>query len=139
MKTRHLFLTGALAALTACTPDYDLTVKDDNDAYSDTGVECPDAIPDCNEEEPEDTSEPVDSRPQDTGEPNDESPPDQAPVAVCSVAPNPVTPPRDSATWDGSGSYDNNGGIITNYSWSLVSKPSGSASTTPPGSSWAAA
>jgi hypothetical protein len=49
------------------------------------------------------------------------------PVADCVVAPNPVHPPFESATWDGSGSYDANGGTITAYAWQLVEVPEGSA------------
>ena len=59
-------------------------------------------------------------------------PPADVPVAVCSVSPNPVTPPFEEATWDGSESYDDNGFEITEYRWSLVEKPEGSAVQLPP-------
>ena len=68
---------------------------------------------------PDDTSEP--------GEPVNEN----APVADCSVAPNPVTPPFTAATWDGSGSYDPNGEELVMYYWELVQKPEGSSATLP--------
>jgi len=51
------------------------------------------------------------------------------PVAVCSVAPNPVNPPWEVATWSGEGSYDPNGLAITHYDWKLISVPAGSAAT----------
>ncbi len=84
-----------------------------------------------------DSAEPVDS-----GEPADTSsfedsgtttPDMQAPVAVCDVSPNPVQPPFETATWDGSGSYDPEGGTITTYTWTLVEQPEGSAVTMPSG------
>jgi len=56
---------------------------------------------------------------------------ESAPVADCSVAPNPVTPPFMAATWDGSGSYDPNGEEIVIYYWELVDQPEGSAVTLP--------
>jgi len=52
------------------------------------------------------------------------------PVAVCDVSPNPVTPPTQTATWDGSGSYDPEGEIVS-YVWELVSVPAGSAVAMP--------
>lgn len=54
-----------------------------------------------------------------------------APTAVCSVAPNPVTPPFTPATFDGSGSYDQSGEEIVIYYWELFEKPTGSAATLP--------
>jgi hypothetical protein len=59
-------------------------------------------------------------------------PPPDVPVAVCSVSPNPITPPFEEATWDGSESYDPNGFEIVQYRWSLVSQPQGSAVQLPP-------
>jgi len=56
------------------------------------------------------------------------------PVAVCSVDPNPVHPPFESATWYGEDSYDPEGGTITDFTWTLISQPSGSAVTMPTGS-----
>jgi len=56
------------------------------------------------------------------------------PVAQCEVSPNPVEPPFESATWDGSASYDSNGGSIVSYDWRLISYPTGSSVTNmPPG------
>jgi len=55
-----------------------------------------------------------------------EAPPD-LPVAVCDVSPNPITPPFEAATWDGSESYDPNGGTIVDWDWKLRSQPEGSA------------
>lgn len=55
------------------------------------------------------------------------------PVAVCSVAPNPVATLHETATFYGSGSYDPMGLTITNYSWQLTSVPAGSAATMPGG------
>tara|TARA_R110001606_G_scaffold45770_4_gene118394 strand:- start:30211 stop:31005 length:795 start_codon:yes stop_codon:yes gene_type:complete len=53
------------------------------------------------------------------------------PTAVCSVAPNPVTPPFTSATFDGSNSYDSSGNTIVSYLWQLVERPEGSAALLP--------
>ena len=64
----------------------------------------------------------------------DTSEPDQtesSPVAICDVAPNPVTPPFTPATFDGSGSYDPNGNEIVMYYWELIEGPAGSAATLP--------
>ena len=81
--------------------------------------------------------------PIDTGSPPEDSeppPPDDSaidepppPVADCQVSPNPVTPPFEAAAWDGSASYDPSGGTIVDWDWQLVSYPSGSAVTMPPG------
>lgn len=48
-----------------------------------------------------------------------------APVAVCSVDRNPVQPPFETATFDGSQSYDPDGGELVEYDWRLVSAPAG--------------
>jgi len=56
---------------------------------------------------------------------------ESAPVAVCSVAPNPVTPPFTPATFDGSNSYDMSGNTIVSYYWELVEQPEGSAALLP--------
>ena len=55
------------------------------------------------------------------------------PVAVCSVTPNPVAPPFESASWLGDESYDPTGGILVEYRWSLTDKPAGSAVNMPSG------
>ena len=49
----------------------------------------------------------------------------EEPIAVCSVNKNPVKPPFESATFDGSDSYDPNDHAIVGYEWSLVSAPPG--------------
>ena len=48
------------------------------------------------------------------------------PVAVCEVSPTEVQPNGGSATWLGSGSYDDSGAQIVDYHWTLNSKPTGS-------------
>jgi len=57
----------------------------------------------------------------------------EPPVAVCSVDPNPVSPPFESAVWIGNSSYDPSGGTIIDYSWTLVSEPDGSTVLMPSG------
>ncbi len=59
--------------------------------------------------------------------------PADLPVAVCDVAPNPVTPPFEQAEWDGSASYDPTGGQIVEWDWRLVEFPAGSAVDMPLG------
>jgi len=49
------------------------------------------------------------------------------PVAVCDVSPRTVSPPFESATFIGNGSYDPDGFAITSYSWTLTQLPAGSA------------
>ncbi len=78
----------------------------------------------------------------DSGSDTTELPPDtgtkpepNAPVAVCGVTPNPVSPPFESATWIGDDSYDPDGGSIIDYSWSLLAVPGGSTATLPVGTS----
>ncbi len=56
-----------------------------------------------------------------------------APIAVCEVSPNPVAPPFEAATFDGSGSYDPEGLDIVDWNWTLSEKPQGSSATMPPG------
>ncbi len=58
-----------------------------------------------------------------------------APVAICSVAPDPVDTLYEDATWYGSASYDPNGYRLIDYDWTLISKPSGSSASMPRGSS----
>jgi hypothetical protein len=60
-------------------------------------------------------------------------PPPDVPVAVCTVSPNPVTPPFEEARWDGRESYDPNGYEIVDYRWTLASQPQGSAVVMPGG------
>ena len=47
------------------------------------------------------------------------------PIAVCEVNANPVKPPFETATFDGSGSYDPNDREIIGYEWSLTMAPEG--------------
>jgi len=117
----------ALAAV-ACTPDYDLNkeTEPEGGADPDTG-----ALTDEDTAEPADTADTDDTDPGDT----DTVPNDGKPVAVCDVSPNPVEPPFETATWDGSASYDPEGHTITDYAWALVSSPSGSSVRMPTGSS----
>jgi len=56
-----------------------------------------------------------------------------APIAVCSVSPNPITPPFEQATFDGSASYDPAGLAIVDYNWVLSEKPQGSSVDMPGG------
>lgn len=84
-----------------------------------------------------DTSEPVivsdlpdTNTPEETAEPEPEP---EAPIAICSVDPNPVSPPFESATWIGNSSYDPSGGSIADYSWTLTAAPTGSTATMPSG------
>ena len=51
--------------------------------------------------------------------------PSEAPIAVCEVNANPVQPPFETATFDGSGSYDPNDREIIGYEWSLTMAPDG--------------
>ncbi len=65
--------------------------------------------------------------------PEHEDPEDVLPVAVCSVSPNPVSPPFESAKWEGGDSYDPMGRSISSYDWTLKRSPSGSAIVMPTG------
>ena len=51
------------------------------------------------------------------------------PVAVCSVDPFEVQPNSDTAYFFGGDSYDAEGFAITDYQWTLISKPGGSTAT----------
>ena len=57
----------------------------------------------------------------------------EMPVAVCSVDPNPVTPPFQEVTWDGSASFSPSGEAIAKYDWQLVERPVGSVAEMPSG------
>ena len=50
----------------------------------------------------------------------------QPPIAVCSVNPSEVSPPFESALFDGTGSSDPNGGSLSYY-WDLITYPEGTA------------
>ncbi len=58
---------------------------------------------------------------------------DSHPVAVCSVSPNPVAPPFESAAFDGRASYDPNDLSLDKFEWELMSSPPGSAVSLPEG------
>ena len=111
-----------------CTPDYDLTKEIEPEDGAETEEEP------VQPDEEETTEEPADSG--DTADGSGSSVPDPGqPVAVCDVSPNPVEPPFETATWDGSGSYDPEGHDIVDYSWALISAPSGSSVRMPTGTS----
>jgi len=96
--------------LTACASDYKVTPGTGNNDVGDTA------------QPPGDTAVPQDTA--DTGPVVDEP---GRPVAVCDVSPNPITPPFEAATWDGSGSYDPDGGAIVDWNWTIIAQPSGSS------------
>jgi hypothetical protein len=116
-----VFMRFGMALLLVGCSDYDLHLKEDVNADQDTAVAEP--LPDT--ATPGDTSVPE--------EPENEA---GAPVAVCDVSPNPVTPPFESAAWDGSESYDGSyedldgDGLddgIASYYWELSDSPEGSS------------
>ena len=51
----------------------------------------------------------------------------EQPVAVCEVTPTEIAPHYERADWIGEESYDPGGAALTEYDWSLVQRPSGSA------------
>ena len=107
-----LFQTIVLFYLPACS-EYELTKNVNIEDGKDTGnivIDTGESI--------------VDTGGGDSGAPEIE---EAGPVAVCNVTPNPVTPPFTAATFDGSSSYDQAGGIITSYIWNLVESPEGSS------------
>jgi hypothetical protein len=53
------------------------------------------------------------------------------PIAVCSVEPGTVAANAEEATLDGSASYDPEGGTIVAWTWTLLSRPSGSGAVLP--------
>ena len=67
-----------------------------------------------------------------SSEPGEESEPEapieegNPPSAICTVTPNPVSPPFEEAIFDGSASVDPDGGSLS-YSWELISYPEGTA------------
>ncbi|NOY26250.1 MAG: hypothetical protein GXP62_10300 [Oligoflexia bacterium] len=115
MRHALLVLTAA-AGITACGSDYKVSPDPDQNTGVDSGV-------------PETTTPTTPTTPPvDTGTaPTTDEP--GHPIAVCSVSPNPVTPPFEAAIWDGSDSYDPGGGTIIDYTWTLISQPDGSALT----------
>lgn len=67
--------------------------------------------------------------PEETDIPVDSTPNTEEPIARCSVTPDEVQPPFESARFIDDGSYDPDGEDITRWVWTLVSKPSGSTVT----------
>lgn len=113
----NLILLGIF--LGACS-DYSLSEKKDINEILDSAAAA--------EESAIDTASIADTSVRETGgNPIDES----YPVSVCSVAPNPVTPPFTPATFDGSNSYDTSGSAIASYYWELVEQPEGSSALLP--------
>lgn len=55
------------------------------------------------------------------------------PVCVAEVSPEIINPPFAQATFDGSGSYNPEGGEIVSWAWEFVSVPLGSTVTMPAG------
>jgi hypothetical protein len=104
-----------LLSVSACS-EYSLEPKIDNSLGADSGMDA----------DGTDGSTPG-SDPDEPDEPRDEN----APFAVCDVSPNPVTPPFQAATFDGSGSYDPSGQPLAAYKWVLTDKPQGSSATLP--------
>jgi hypothetical protein len=112
--------------LAGCTPDYDLQ----KEIEPEDGVEQEEEALVVDDEPT--TEEPVDSG--DSGDGSGTAVPDpDMPIAVCDVSPNPVEPPFETATWDGTASYDPEGHDIVDYSWALISAPSGSSVRMPTG------
>ena len=109
----RLFL---LFCMSSCS-EYELLTKKVVDPISDTAVSIIDT-----------GSAPIDTSSTDTGETAVE---ESAPIAVCSVAPNPVTPPFTPVTFDGSASYDPAGRLIVSHIWSLADSPEGSSAVLP--------
>ncbi len=118
-NNQALLLLLSLTAL-GCS-DYDLKKLKDNLSglpdVADTSI--PDVVDLPDTSPPEETAEPI--------------PDPTVPIAVCSVTPNPVSPPFESVTWVGSDSYDPGGGTIVDYTWTLTSFPIGSTASMPSG------
>ena len=112
----NLFILGI--CLTACS-DYNLSEKKDINEIPDEPTP---------EEDTVDTPNVIDTSTEETDSSQDN---ETAPTAVCSVAPNPVTPPFTPATFDGSQSYTASGNTIVSYLWQLVEQPEGSAVSLP--------
>ena len=121
MKLGFLLSSVCALGLIGCQMDYKVhTDPGPNVEGEDTSVPTPDDP--GTDSEPEETG--------DTWQPaNDEG----GPIADCQVSPNPVEPPFEKASWNGSGSYDPDGGTITDHNWQLISQPAGSAVTMPNG------
>lgn len=115
----------ALLSFAACSNDYDLYAeKGDEDAAADA-----EDTPDFGGTGSADTANPDTTDTGTIGVDQDD------PVAVCSVSPSEVRPIVDTAVFNGASSYDPAGGTISTYTWSIVSKPTGSAENMPGGAS----
>lgn len=55
------------------------------------------------------------------------------PVAVCDVTPDTLAVGSGTADWMGADSYDPGGYALTDYAWTLISKPAGSTARMPSG------
>ena len=120
MKLGSLLPSVCALGLLGCQMDYKVhTDPGPNVEGEDTSVPTPDQPNGNGPEETGDTWQPA----------NDEG----GPIADCQVSPNPVEPPFEKASWDGSGSYDPEGGTITDHNWQLISQPAGSAVSMPTG------
>lgn len=97
-----------LALFTTACSEYAIDTKPESNLGGDSGI--------VDNETDVDTEEPVD---------------ENAPVAICAVSPNTVTPPFQAATFDGSMSYDPSGDPLSSYAWTLISKPNGSSASLP--------
>ncbi|TNE87606.1 MAG: hypothetical protein EP330_18090 [Deltaproteobacteria bacterium] len=88
----------------------------------------------CSEYDLTSPPEPEEGVIEETDEPDviDSSDPLAAPTAVCSVNPDTVRPPFETATFIGQDSYDPEGHTIARYDWTLASAPSGTSSTLSP-------
>jgi len=129
IKNKILYWAVLAFVVFGCSSDYKVVTGDFPPA-GDTSTETP--VPDVDTQGTEDTTEPEDTTPTETAtEPEVE---EGNPIAICDVTPNPVHPPVETATWDGSASYDEQGYAIIAHQWSLLSKPAGSAVTIPNGS-----
>ena len=64
-------------------------------------------------------------------DPPEEEPDPTAPVAICDVTPDLISPPFEVATWIGEDSFDPGGERIEQYNWQLISVPEGSTVTMP--------
>lgn len=114
-------------ALVGCQTDYDLNKEEEPEPGAEEDTDALEEDGTTEEEEPLDSG--------DSGDGGGTALPDDTlPIAVCDVSPNPVEPPFETATWDGSSSYDPEGHDIVDYSWALISAPSGSSVRMPTGS-----
>ncbi len=109
-----------------CAQDYDISAEKEGQAGTDDTSTPMDPVGDDEDEDP-DEEDPDDSDDGTTVPDGDD------PVAVCSVTPNPVEPPFETATWIGEDSYDPLGHTITDYIWTLNARPSGATSVMPTG------